>query len=42
VTVEDSGHGVFLVHTNACALHITTDWLAEGKMPARDSTCRPS
>ncbi|WUR57936.1 alpha/beta hydrolase [Micromonospora chokoriensis] len=42
VTAEDSGHGVLLVHTNACALHITTDWLVEGKLPARDTTCRPS
>ncbi|MGJ6967671.1 alpha/beta hydrolase [Streptosporangium sp. G11] len=42
VTADESGHGVLLVHTNACALHIATDWLVEGKMPARDTTCRPS
>ncbi|GID30436.1 alpha/beta hydrolase [Paractinoplanes brasiliensis] len=40
VTAEESGHGVFLVHTNACALNITTDWLVEGRMPARDTSCR--
>jgi pimeloyl-ACP methyl ester carboxylesterase len=39
VTAEEIGHGVFLVHTNACALNITTDWLVDGKMPARDTTC---
>jgi pimeloyl-ACP methyl ester carboxylesterase len=42
VTAEESGHGVFLVHTNACAFNLTTDWLVEGKMPARDTSCRAS
>ena len=39
VTAEESGHGVYLTHTNACALAITTDWLVEGRMPARDTSC---
>ncbi|WP_250032730.1 alpha/beta hydrolase [Paractinoplanes maris] len=42
VTAEESGHGVYLVHTNACAHNITTNWLVGGRMPARDTTCRPS
>nr|WP_221379106.1 alpha/beta hydrolase [Actinoplanes polyasparticus] len=40
VTAQESGHGVFMTHTNACALNITSDWLVEGKMPARDLSCR--
>lgn len=42
VTAEESGHGVYLTHTNACALTITTTYLVEGKLPARDVSCRPS
>ncbi|MCO8273877.1 alpha/beta hydrolase [Actinoplanes sp. TRM 88003] len=40
VTAEESGHGVFMIHTNACALDIATDWLVEGRMPTRDTSCR--
>jgi hypothetical protein len=40
VTAEESGHGVYVVGGNACALNLTTSYLVNGKMPARDTTCR--
>ncbi|MBL7260090.1 alpha/beta hydrolase [Paractinoplanes lichenicola] len=42
VTAEENGHGVYLTHTNACALNITTTYLVKGAMPARDTSCRPN
>ncbi|GAA3924110.1 alpha/beta hydrolase [Amorphoplanes auranticolor] len=40
VTVDDSGHGVYVLGGNACALNLTTAYLVGGKLPARDITCR--
>jgi pimeloyl-ACP methyl ester carboxylesterase len=40
VTVDGSGHGVYVLGGNACALNITTSYLVEGTMPARDTACR--
>ncbi|MCO8270239.1 alpha/beta hydrolase [Actinoplanes sp. TRM 88003] len=39
VTAEDSGHGVYVLGGNACALNLTTSYLVDGTMPARDTTC---
>jgi pimeloyl-ACP methyl ester carboxylesterase len=41
VTVDDSGHGVYVLGGNACALNLTTAYLVDGKLPARDVACRP-
>ncbi|MFY1689529.1 alpha/beta hydrolase [Plantactinospora sp. WMMB782] len=40
VTTDGSGHGVYVLGGNACALNITTSYLVEGTMPTRDTTCR--
>ncbi|MFY1674569.1 alpha/beta hydrolase [Plantactinospora sp. WMMB334] len=40
VTVDGSGHGVYVLGGNACALNITTSYLVDGRMPTRDTTCR--
>jgi pimeloyl-ACP methyl ester carboxylesterase len=40
VTAEESGHGVYVLGGNACALNLTTAYLVDGRMPARDTTCR--
>ncbi|AGZ44022.1 TAP domain protein [Actinoplanes friuliensis DSM 7358] len=40
VTVDDSGHGVYVLGGNACALDLATAYLVDGKMPARDLSCR--
>ncbi|WP_430781724.1 alpha/beta hydrolase [Actinoplanes sp. G11-F43] len=40
VTAEESGHGVYVLSDNACALELTTAYLVDGRMPARDTTCR--
>jgi len=40
VTANQSGHGVYVLSGNACALNLTTSYLVEGTMPARDTTCR--
>jgi TAP-like protein len=40
VTVADSGHGVYVLGGNACALNLATAYLVSGKMPARDISCR--
>ncbi|WP_229403290.1 alpha/beta hydrolase [Micromonospora okii] len=39
VVANESGHGVFMVGGNACALNATTSYLVDGKMPT-DRTCR--
>lgn len=39
VTVDGSGHGVYALGDNACALNIGTTYLVEGKMPRRDVVC---
>ncbi|MEU8607865.1 alpha/beta hydrolase [Actinoplanes sp. NPDC048791] len=40
VTADDSGHGVYVLGGNACALNLTTAYLVDGKLPARDVACR--
>jgi pimeloyl-ACP methyl ester carboxylesterase len=40
VTADGSGHGVYVLGGNACALNITTSYLVEGKLPATDTTCQ--
>ncbi|MEV0619752.1 alpha/beta hydrolase [Nonomuraea sp. NPDC050404] len=42
VSVDASGHGVYLLGENACASNTTTSYLVDGKMPARDVTCPAS
>ncbi|WP_423462078.1 alpha/beta hydrolase [Promicromonospora sp. MS192] len=42
VTVDGSGHGVYVLGGNACALNIGTSYLVDGEMPARDTSCRAS
>jgi pimeloyl-ACP methyl ester carboxylesterase len=42
VTAEESGHGVYVTGGNGCALDITTRYLVDGTMPAKDVSCRPS
>jgi pimeloyl-ACP methyl ester carboxylesterase len=39
VTVDGSGHGVYALGDNACALNVGTTYLVEGKMPRRDVAC---
>ncbi|MEU5931421.1 alpha/beta hydrolase [Micromonospora sp. NPDC047187] len=40
VTVNESGHGVYVLGGNGCALNLTTSYLVEGAMPAKDTTCQ--
>lgn len=40
VTVNGSGHGVYVLGGNACALNLTTAYLVDGTMPTGDRTCR--
>lgn len=40
VTVDGSGHGVYVLGGNPCALNVTTSYLVDGTMPARDVSCR--
>ncbi|MFC5286410.1 alpha/beta hydrolase [Actinokineospora guangxiensis] len=42
VSVDGSGHGVYVYDDNACALNVTTKYLVDGVMPQRDLTCRAS
>jgi pimeloyl-ACP methyl ester carboxylesterase len=42
VTVDGSGHGVYVLGGNACALNIGTRYLVDGELPARDTSCRAS
>jgi pimeloyl-ACP methyl ester carboxylesterase len=39
VTVDGSGHGVYALGGNACALNVTTTYLVDGTMPERDVSC---
>lgn len=39
VSVDDSGHGVYVLGKNSCALNTTTRYLVEGKMPTKDTFC---
>lgn len=40
VTVDNSGHGAYVLHDNACALETTTNFLVDGTFPKRDVSCR--
>ncbi|MCP2283210.1 alpha/beta hydrolase fold [Promicromonospora umidemergens] len=40
VTVDGSGHGVYVLGGNACALNVATTYLVDGEMPRRDVSCR--
>lgn len=40
VSVDGSGHGVYVLGDNACALNTTTSVLVDGKLPERDMTCK--
>lgn len=40
VTVDASGHGVYTLGDNACALNVATAFLADGELPRRDVSCR--
>ncbi|KOT32861.1 hypothetical protein ADK41_28570 [Streptomyces caelestis] len=40
VSVDDSGHGVYALGENSCALNTATRYLVEGEMPAKDVFCR--
>ncbi|MGW1738281.1 alpha/beta hydrolase [Nocardia sp. NPDC001965] len=42
VSVDGSGHGVYVLGGNACARDITTDYLVDGAMPENDMSCGPS
>ncbi|WP_233515491.1 alpha/beta hydrolase [Marinitenerispora sediminis] len=39
VSVDGSGHGVYVYGDNACAQEVTTAFLVEGDLPARDVSC---
>jgi pimeloyl-ACP methyl ester carboxylesterase len=40
VSVDGSGHGVYVLGDNACALNTTTSFRVDGKLPSRDKSCR--
>jgi pimeloyl-ACP methyl ester carboxylesterase len=40
VSVDGSGHGVYIIGDNACALNTTTSFLVDGKLPKRDMSCK--
>lgn len=40
LSVDDSGHGAYVLGDNPCALNTTTRYLVEGKMPGKDMLCR--
>ncbi|MGW0787615.1 alpha/beta hydrolase [Streptomyces sp. NPDC002911] len=40
LSVDDSGHGAYVLGDNPCALNTTTRYLVEGKMPGEDTLCR--
>ncbi|APU12321.1 alpha/beta hydrolase family protein [Actinoalloteichus sp. GBA129-24] len=39
VSVNGSGHGVYVLGDNPCALNITTKYLVDGTMPQKNLTC---
>lgn len=39
VSVDGSGHGVYVLGDNACALNTTTSFLVDGELPKRDTSC---
>ncbi|MFD3745679.1 alpha/beta hydrolase [Nocardia sp. NPDC058633] len=42
VTVDGSGHGVYVLGKNPCAQHIVTSYLVDGTLPEHDTTCPPA
>ena len=40
VSVDGSGHGVYVTGDNACALNTTTTFLVDGTLPKRDISCK--
>lgn len=42
VTVNQGGHGVYLVNPNVCANDLATAWLVTGALPATDRSCPAS
>ncbi|NJQ01858.1 alpha/beta hydrolase [Streptomyces zingiberis] len=40
VSVDDTGHGVYVLGGNPCALDTTTRYLVDGEMPGKDVQCR--
>jgi pimeloyl-ACP methyl ester carboxylesterase len=40
VRVDGSGHGVYVLGRNPCALNVTTRFLVDGELPKRDLTCK--
>lgn len=40
VTVDGSGHGVYVFGGNPCALNVATGYLVDGDLPANDVSCR--
>ncbi|MBK1784899.1 alpha/beta fold hydrolase [Prauserella sp. ASG 168] len=40
LSVDGSGHGVYVFGDNPCASNVTTRYLVDGEMPARDKFCR--
>jgi hypothetical protein len=39
VTVDQGGHGVFLLGANVCGNNVVTRYFVDGTRPTRDSTC---
>ncbi|RSM84355.1 alpha/beta hydrolase [Kibdelosporangium aridum] len=42
VSVNESGHGVYVFDDNPCALNIATTYLVDGKLAPRDTFCQAS
>lgn len=40
LTVDGSGHGVFVLGKNACAQDLVAEYLVDGTMPSEDVVCR--
>ncbi|RDG37094.1 alpha/beta hydrolase [Streptomyces corynorhini] len=39
LSVDDSGHGSYVLSGNPCALNTTTRYLVTGEMPVKDTLC---
>jgi pimeloyl-ACP methyl ester carboxylesterase len=42
VSVDQGGHGVYLFDDNPCGLNVTTRYLVDGRLPAKDVLCPAS
>ena len=40
VSVDGTGHGVYVFGTNPCALNVATGYLVDGDLPTGDTFCR--